>query len=66
MISPMASVHIRIDGRVYEGQFVSGLRQGQGQLRWANGDFYQGASLLTPCMARYLIWANKDRYQASS
>jgi len=31
-----------VDGGVYEGYFVRGLREGKGSYRWPDGDHYKG------------------------
>jgi hypothetical protein len=31
-----------IDGSVYIGEFVNGLRNGQGEMKFSNGDIFKG------------------------
>ena len=37
---------------VYDGQFVNGLRQGQGKYVWNDGSFYDGILLIPPINRR--------------
>ncbi|XP_019739911.1 ankyrin repeat and MYND domain-containing protein 1-like isoform X2 [Hippocampus comes] len=32
-----------LDGSKYEGEFVDGLKQGQGRYTWSSGEFYEGS-----------------------